>query len=200
MKSVIFRTRKPETEGVSCHVSHFTMTALGSDTVYYSISFAKKNPVKYTDPTGRSQTVDLGKIGERGTEYGNSIEMGGWIAVGIIAGIVLTLGLLYFLSDDVKEIVNKGIDAIKNWARKHGIDISEDGLGKDVGGGKKIIAGPFFGIEIEKQPNDGETGENYHKNKPRPLPPANSEPIKPDNPGIPVDKPEIRPRVSDQPE
>jgi hypothetical protein len=48
------RTATSATEGVSCHVTQFTTTDLGSETFYYSDSSSGNNPIKYTDPDGRS--------------------------------------------------------------------------------------------------------------------------------------------------
>jgi hypothetical protein len=196
MKSAVFCTKKrvksPEIEGVFCSLTHYTTTDLGSETFYCSTSFAGNNPVKYTDPTGRSQVPVIPKTvetGEKITDGVNAMGKGGWITVGIIAGVVLTLGLLYFLSDDVKEIVNKGIDAIKNWARKHCIDISEDGLGKDVGEKKKIILNPLPKIKIGDPFKDSEKENNYPKDKPG-LPLPNYPTDKPIAPGIPKETPE----------
>jgi hypothetical protein len=57
MESAAFCTKKrsafSEGKGVSCHVTHFTTTDLGSETFYYSGLFAGNNPVKYADPDGR---------------------------------------------------------------------------------------------------------------------------------------------------
>jgi hypothetical protein len=58
MESAVLRTKKQTatsaTEDVSCHVTHFTTTDLGSETFYYSGFSSGNTPIKYTDPDGRA--------------------------------------------------------------------------------------------------------------------------------------------------
>jgi hypothetical protein len=57
MESAVLCTKKrtalSASEGVSCHVTHFTTTDLGSETSYYSNISSGNNPIKHTDPDGR---------------------------------------------------------------------------------------------------------------------------------------------------
>jgi hypothetical protein len=53
------RTAPSETESVSCHVTYFTTTDLGSETFDYSGFSTENTPIKYTDPTGRDDIDPL---------------------------------------------------------------------------------------------------------------------------------------------
>jgi hypothetical protein len=62
MESVISchkkQTALSATVDVSCHITHFTTTELGSKTFYYSNISSGNTPIKYTDPDGRSETEE----------------------------------------------------------------------------------------------------------------------------------------------
>jgi hypothetical protein len=164
MKSAVFCTKKyvkkPEIAGVFCHVTHYTTTDLGSETVYYRRSFTKRFPVKYTDPTGRSQTVDLGKIGERGTEYGKKIGDGAWIGIGIVAVAILASYFFGYLSDFFRWL--------KNFLADNCIEISETGVSVDTGDGIKIDMFPRIGITVT--PGNNDSKNNYPSDTPGQIP------------------------------